>query len=163
MPEIGISKINWDRLLDYLYFSNGKLKFLLNFNTPSKKCFTQQQALHEIICSARYNEHLPRLILISFCTAETCCPRDPHLELTFLSGAISFPYLGEKWHLLKILKHATLGWDLDSSLENNSRLHGSLCTAGQHVLCCQWQGAIRWQIQQTGSSTVTLNKSQAWS
>lgn len=154
-----MSKISRNRLLGYLYFSSGKLKFLLNFNTHSKKCFTQQQALHEIICSAHHNKHLPRLILISFCTAETCRPRDPHLELTFLSGAISFPYLGEKWHLLKILKHATLGWDLDSSLENNSRLCGSLSTGGQYTSCCQWQGAIRWQISQTESSTVTLNKS----
>lgn len=132
------------------------MKFLLNFNTYSKKCFTQQQALHEIICSTRHNEYLPRLILISSCTAETCCPRDPHLGLTFLSGAIRFSYLGEKWHLLKILKHATLGWDLDSSLENNSRLCSSLSTAGQHGSHCQGQGAIRWQIPQTGSSTVTL-------
>lgn len=108
LPETEVSKITGSGCWD-TYFSSGKLKFLLNFNTHSKKCFTQQQALHKIICSAHYNEHLPRLILISFCTAEACCPRDPHLELTFLSGAISFPYLGEKWHLFKILKHATLG------------------------------------------------------
>lgn len=73
-----------------------------------------------------------------------------HLPL----GAISFSYLSEKWHLPKILRHATAGWDLDSSLENNSRLCGSLSTAGQYGLCCQWQGAIRWQIPQTGSSPV---------
>lgn len=153
-----MSKISWNRLLGYLYFSNGKLKSLLNFNTRPEKYLTQKQALHEIICSTLCNKHLPRPILILFCTAEACCPRDPHLGLTFFSGAISFPYLGEKWHLLKILKHATLGWDLDSSLENNSRLCGSLNTAGQHTSCCWWQGAIRWQIPQTGSSTVTLNK-----
>ena len=109
LPETGVGKISWNRLQGYLYFSRGKLKFLLNFNTHSKKCFTQQRALHEIICQARRNEHLPRLILIWLCTSETRCPGDPHLELTFLSGAIRFPYPGEKWHLLKILKHAILG------------------------------------------------------
>lgn len=153
-------KIRWNSLQEYLYFSSGKSKFLLNFNTHSEKRFTQQRALHGIICAARRNEHLPRLILIWPRAAETRRPGDPHLELTCLSGAISFPYLGEKWHLLQILKHATSGGDLDSSLENNSRLCGCLRPAGQQTLCCQWQGAIRWQIPQTGSFPVGLNKSQ---
>lgn len=154
------SKISWNSLQEYLYFSSGESKFLLNFNTHSKKRFTQQRALHGIICTACRNEHLPRLILIWPRTTETCRPGDPHLELTCLSGAISFPYLGEKWHLLQILKHATSGGDLDSSLENNSRLYGCFRPAGQQTSCCQWQGAIRWQIPQTGSSPVGLNKSQ---
>lgn len=153
-------KISWNSLQEYLYFSSGKSKFLLNFNTHSEKRFTQQRALHGIICAARRNEHLPRLILIWPRAAETRRPGDPHLELTCLSGAISFPYLGEKWHLLQILKHATSGGDLDSSLENNSRLCGCLRPAGQQTSCCQWQGAIRWQIPQTGSFPVGLNKSQ---
>lgn len=159
-PETGVSEISQDRLQGYLYFSSGKLKFLLNFNTHSKKCFTQQRALHEIICCARCNEHLPRLISIWLCIADTRRPGNPHLGLPFLQGAIRLPYLREKWHLLKILKHATLGWDLESSLENNSRLCGSLRLAGQHAPCYRWQGAIRWETPQAGPFTVAVNKSQ---
>lgn len=153
-----MSKISWHRLLGYTYFSSGKLKFLLNFNTHSKKCFTQQQALCRIICRACGNEHLPGLILIWACAADMLPARSAsgaHLP----PGGNQFFLSCEKRHLLKILQHATLAWDLDASLENNSRLCGSLSPSGQHASCSQWQGAIRWRIPQTGPSPATLNRS----